>query len=96
MLSLVTSLFERGAIMTTLAKAKETRPMAEKLITLAKKGTDASRRLIASRVSPRLVKKVCDEIAPLFKERKGGYIRIVKMGFRKSDGAMMARIMLVK
>ena len=93
--SLVLALLERGAITTTLAKAKETRPMAEKIITLGKRGTLADKRLIASRVSPLIVKKVCSDIAPNYKDRNGGYSRIVKLGYRKSDGAQMARIMLV-
>jgi large subunit ribosomal protein L17 len=94
--SLVTALFDKGAITTTVAKAKETRPIAEKLITLGKRGTLADKRLIASRLSPLMVKKVCDEIAPTYKDRNGGYSRIVKLGVRKSDGAPMARIMLIK
>ncbi|OHA15399.1 MAG: 50S ribosomal protein L17 [Candidatus Taylorbacteria bacterium RIFCSPLOWO2_02_FULL_43_11] len=93
--SLVLALLEKGAITTTLAKAKETRPGAEKIITLGKKGTLSSKRLIASRISPLIVKKVCGDIAEKYKSRNGGYSRIIKLGFRKSDGAEMARIMLV-
>ncbi len=94
--SLASSLFIRGAITTTEAKAKEIRPMTEKIITLGKKGSISDRRLMISRLgSTKLVNKIFSEIAPKYKNRKGGYTRIVKLGNRKSDGAELARISLV-
>ncbi len=80
--SLVRSLVMHGRIETTIAKAKELRPQIEKLITLAKKDTLASRRLLAARLgNDRDVSaKLHDEIAPRFKDRAGGYTRIVKLG----------------
>lgn len=94
--SLAGSLFLRERIKTTEARSKELSSFGEKLITRAKKGDLASRRLLAKYFSEDLVKKLIDELGPRYKERKGGYTRIIKLGARKSDGARMAIIELVK
>ena len=83
-------------IKTTQAKAKEVSGFTEKLITKAKKGDLASRRFLLKFFSKDIVKKMIDEIAPQYKDRKGGYTRIIKLGPRKSDGAKMAIIELVE
>lgn len=84
MRSLARALVKHGKIETTVAKAKELRPFIEKLITLSKKNTLASRRLVASRLGNdyEVSKILHDEIAPKFKERPGGYTRIIKLGKR--------------
>lgn len=92
--SLARSFALKKKIKTTLAKAKELRPFIEKLITRAKKGDLASRRRLTKVLSAEAAKKIIKETAPLFKGRKGGYTRIVKLGPRKSDGAEMAVIEL--
>ena len=85
------ALFEHEHIRTTLPKAKELRPIAEKLVTQGKHGTLHARRQVRRWVSDRhLVQKLFDEIAPRFKERPGGYLRIVKLGSRVGDSAEMA------
>lgn len=90
---LVRSLIEYDAILTTETRAKEVRPMAEKLITLGKTDTLHARRLARKVVnSEDLVKKLFDEIAPKFKETSGGYTRIIKIGFRRGDAAPMAKL----
>jgi len=94
--SLVTALFLQEKIKTTEAKAKEISGFAEKFITKAKKGDLATRRFLARFFSKRITKKLIEEIGPRYKERKGGYTRIVKLGLRKSNGAKMAIIELVK
>jgi len=94
--SLMSEFFLYGKIKTTQAKAKEIQPMIEKLITRAKKGGITQRRLLRKIFSLKIVKKIVDEIAPKFKERKGGYTRIIRKGPRKSDGAKIAIIELVK
>ncbi|MFL6193619.1 MAG: 50S ribosomal protein L17 [Thermoanaerobaculia bacterium] len=91
------SLVEKERIVTTLPKAKELRPIAEKVITRGKHGTLHDRRWVLRWVLSRdLVKKVFDEIAPRFTERPGGYLRIVKLGPRQGDGAEMAVLELVE
>jgi large subunit ribosomal protein L17 len=92
--SLALNLIVRGKIRTTEPKAKELRPFIEKLVTRAKKGDMATRRLIISSLSNRRpeVKKLFDVIAPKYKGRSGGYTRVLKLGARKSDGAKMAII----
>jgi large subunit ribosomal protein L17 len=91
------SLMERERIKTTLPKAKELRPIAERVITHGKHGTVHARRWVLRWIPDRdLVKKVFDEIAPRFAERPGGYLRIVKLGPRKGDGAEMALLELVE
>jgi len=89
------SLIENERIVTTLPKAKELRPLAEKVVTHGKQGTVAARRWVerwipSSEKRRTMVKKVFDEIAPRFTERPGGYLRIVKLGPRLGDGAEMA------
>jgi len=94
--NMVTSLFEFEKIETTDAKAKELRKVAEKTITWGKRG-DLHARRYALRVitSKKTVKKLFDEIAPRFKERRGGYTRIVKVGRRKGDNAPLSIIELI-
>lgn len=94
--TLANSLFLHGKIKTTEAKAKELRVVAEKFITRAKTVTIANRRILTKSLTPKIVKKLMDQTAKEFKERPGGYTRIIKMGPRKSDGAKMVIIELVK
>lgn len=94
--SLASALFLHEKIKTTEAKAKETARFAEKFITRAKKRELTSRRILAGYFSKKIVKKLVDEIGPRYKERKGGYTRIIKLGPRKSDGARMSIIELIK
>ena len=94
--SLLSAIILKERIETTEAKAKETSRLVEKFITKAKKGDLASQRLLAKFFSPQIVKKLFSEIAPRYKERKGGYTRIIKLGQRKTDGAKMAIIELIK
>jgi len=90
------SLFEHELIRTTLAKAKELRRKAEPLITLAKKDSVANRRLAFSRLGDRaIVTKLFNELGPRYVERPGGYLRILKCGFRAGDKAPMAYVELV-
>ena len=96
--NLATALFEKERIRTTLPKAKELRPFAEKLITLAKREADRlhARRLAARDLQdPAVVKKLFDAIGPRFATRPGGYTRILHLGPRKGDGAEMAYLELV-
>jgi len=89
----VCSLIEHHRIKTTLAKAKAVRPLAEKMVTLGKRGDINARRLAASYLKQKdAVKKLFAEIAPAAGERKGGYTRIIKLGPRMSDSAPMAYI----
>jgi large subunit ribosomal protein L17 len=94
--ALANALFLKEKIKTTEAKARELSFFAEKQITKAKISDIASRRLLARYFSPQIVKKLVNEIASRYKDRKGGYTRIVKLGPRRSDGARMAIIELVK
>jgi large subunit ribosomal protein L17 len=94
--NLVTDLLRYERITTTEAKAKEIRPMAEKIITLARRGDVHARRQAGRFVfDPRVVKKTFDEIGPRMKDRPGGYLRITSLEPRKGDGARMAAIELV-
>lgn len=94
---LIVSLVQNGELTTTLAKAKAIKADAEKLITKAKKNMVADRRTIFKVLNKKnLVDKLCCEIAPVFKERNGGYLRIVRLGMRKGDGAQMAKIMFTE
>ena len=94
--NLATSLIEQGAIETTEAKAKELRPFVEKLVTKAKRGTLHARRLAGRHVQKReAADKLFQELGPKFVGRPGGYTRILKTGFRRGDGAEMARIEFV-
>jgi large subunit ribosomal protein L17 len=96
MRNLVTSFLERERVRTTLAKARSARPVAEKMITLAKRGTlHARRQALAYMTKEDAVKKLFDDIGPRFKERPGGYTRIVKLDRRAGDGAEMAMLELV-
>ncbi|MEI6073356.1 MAG: 50S ribosomal protein L17 [Verrucomicrobiae bacterium] len=89
----VCSLIEHSRIKTTLAKAKAVRPVAEKLVTLGKRGDLHARRLAAGKLGQKeAVKKLFAEIAPRAADRKGGYTRIIKLGPRQSDSAPMAYI----
>ena len=91
------SLIEHEAIKTTLPKAKELRRVIEPLITLAKNPTVANRRLAFARLRDRdAVTKLFDVLGPRFKERNGGYTRVLKMGFRQGDNAPMAYMELVE
>jgi large subunit ribosomal protein L17 len=94
--ALLNALVLREKIETTEAKAKEISRFFDKLITKAKKGDIYSRRLAAEFLNPSLAKKLVSDIAPRYKDRHGGYARIIKLGPRKSDGARMAIIELVK
>jgi large subunit ribosomal protein L17 len=94
--NLVTSFLERERIKTTLAKARVTRPLAEKMITLGKRGTlHARRQALAYLTKESAVKKLFDDLAPRFSERPGGYTRIVKLDRRMGDGSVMAMLELV-
>ena len=93
---LVTYLLENGSVETTLARAKEVRSMAEKMITLGKKNTLASRRQALAYITKEdVVTKVFSELAPLYAERNGGYTQIYKLGPRRGDGAEMAIVKLI-
>ena len=94
--NMASSLFRHGQIETTTAKAKELRPYAERLITLARRGDLHARRLAGTRIREREVLGILfDELGPRFKDRPGGYTRILKVGTRKGDAAEMSRIQLV-
>jgi large subunit ribosomal protein L17 len=94
--NMATSLFAHGAIVTTVAKAKELRPFAERLITLARRGDLHARRLVERRIKDReVVGRLFREIGPRFASRPGGYTRILRLGHRTGDGAETARIELL-
>lgn len=94
--NLITSVLKHESIKTTLPKAKEVRPLVEKLITLGKKGTLHARRQAFRTVrDEEVLKKLFGDIGPRMKERNGGYTRILKLGFRASDAAPMAVLQLV-
>lgn len=94
---LLRSFILKQRLQTTLAKAKAMRPVIEKLITLAKQNDLTSRRRCQTILqSNYLVKKLFTDIAPLYKNRQGGYTRIIKVGYRKGDGAALATIELIK
>ena len=93
--NLVTNLFEHGRITTTLTRAKATRPVAEKIITLGKRDTLAARRQAASYLmTPAVTQKLFSEIAPKFADRAGGYTRIIPAGIRVGDGRRDRRVLL--
>ena len=93
---MVTYLLENGSVETTLTRAKEVQPLAEKMITLGKKNTLASRRqALAFITKESVVKMLFDTIAPEYAERNGGYTQIFKIGPRRGDAAEMAIIRLV-
>jgi len=94
---LVADLMRHERLKTTEQKAKEVRPIAEKMITLGKHGTVHARRQALAYISDQdVVKKLFDEIAPRFATRPGGYTRIIKLGPRLGDGAQMAQLELVE
>jgi large subunit ribosomal protein L17 len=93
----VADLVKYEKIVTTEAKAKEIRGLAEKMITLGKEGSLASRRrALAFVTDKKLVEKLFSELAPRYAERPGGYTRIVKLGRRVGDGARLAQIQMVE
>lgn len=94
--ALVTLLLEKGRIETTVTRAKETRSLVEKMITIAKEPTLANKRRVFAFVTKESVaKKLFDEIAPKYADRNGGYTRIIKTGTRRGDAAEMAIIELI-
>ena len=93
---MVTLLLENGQIETTLTRAKEVRSMAEKMITLGKKNTLASRRAALAYITDEnVVSKLFNEIAPTYENRQGGYTQIFKLGARRGDAAEMAIVKLI-
>jgi large subunit ribosomal protein L17 len=95
--NMVTSFFDHEKITTTDAKAREIRPIAEKLITLGKRGDLHARRLAASYIrDPKTVAKLFTQIAPRYQERDGGYTRIIKLGIRPGDNSEISIIELVE
>ena len=94
--AMVTFLLENGQIETTVTRAKEVRAVAEKMITIAKSDDlHAKRQVMAYVTKESVAKKLFDEIAPKYADRKGGYTRIVKIGLRKGDAAMEVLLELV-
>jgi len=94
---MVTLLLKNGQIETTLTRAKEVRSMAEKMITLGKKNTLASRRAALAYITDEnVVSKLFNEIAPTYENRNGGYTQIFKLGARRGDAAEMAIVKLIK
>lgn len=94
--NLVTSFLRTGKIETTVTRAKETQRMAEKMITLAKRGDlHARRQVLAYVYDETVVKSLFEEIAPKYADRNGGYTRVLKMGPRRGDGAEIAILELV-
>ena len=94
--SLVTSTILEERITTTIPKAKAAKPLVEKMITLAKRDTLHSRRQAAAfLLTPEAVQKLFEKIGPRFNQREGGYTRIIKLGWRKGDGAETAKLELV-
>jgi large subunit ribosomal protein L17 len=92
----LTSLIEHGRIKTTLAKAKELRPIAERMITRGREDTVQARRLVGRWVQSKTVlRKLFEDVAPRFSDRPGGYTRILKLGPRTGDAAEMAFLELV-
>ncbi len=95
--NMMNPLLRHEAIKTTLPKAKELRRVVEPMITLAKEPTVANKRLAFNRLRDReIVVKLFNEIGPMFKDRKGGYTRILKMGYRVGDNAPLAYVELVQ
>jgi large subunit ribosomal protein L17 len=94
--NMAASLFEHEGITTTVAKAKELRPYAERLVTLARRGDLHAIRQVETKIQNReIITKLFKTIGPRFASRPGGYIRILKLGHRVGDGAEMARIELL-
>jgi len=96
MSSLVTNLILQSSIKTTLPKAKQARKDAEKMVTMARKGTLAARRLVAAQLQqPVAVQKLFDSVVPSMDGRNGGYTRILKLGTRRGDGSDMCLLQWV-
>ena len=96
MANMATSLFRRGRITTTLSRAKALSPFVERLVSFAIRGDLHARRLAASTIRDKeVLKRLFAEIGPELKERKGGYTRLVRAGFRRGDGASLAVIELL-
>jgi large subunit ribosomal protein L17 len=94
--NMVTSLFDKERVRTTLDRAKAVRPIAEKMITLGKRETlHARRQALAYVKDPAVVAKLFETLAPRFSQRHGGYTRIIRLGFRDGDGAQMAYLELI-
>jgi large subunit ribosomal protein L17 len=94
--NMVTSLFDKERVRTTLDRAKAVRPIAEKMITLGKReNLHARRQALAYVKDPAVVAKLFETLAPRFAQRPGGYTRIIRLGFRDGDGAQMAYLELV-
>jgi large subunit ribosomal protein L17 len=94
--NMVTSLFDKERIRTTLERAKGVRPIAERMITLGKRETlHARRQALAYIKDPAVVTKLFDTLAPRFSDRQGGYTRIIRLGHRDGDGAQMAFLELI-
>jgi large subunit ribosomal protein L17 len=94
--NMAVSLFQHESIRTTTAKAKELRPFAERLITLARRGDLHARRQAARKIRDKeALKKLFENLGPRYADRKGGYMRILKIGQRKGDGAQIALVKLV-
>jgi large subunit ribosomal protein L17 len=94
--NMVTSLLDKERVRTTLPRAKEIRPIAERMITLGKRETlHARRQALAFIKDPAVVAKLFETLAPRFAERQGGYTRIIRLGFRDGDGAQMAIVELL-
>lgn len=94
---LMVCLVERGGIVTTLAKAKAIRSQIEKLVTKAKKaGLNDRRQILKVLGKTKLVNRLCDVIAPVFKEKQGGYLRIIRVGARTGDRAEMVKVMFTE
>ena len=94
--NLVNSLISKERIKTTEARAKEIRPLVEKAVNLAKNEDLAKRRLLLKKLTMASVNKLFRDLGPRFKERRGGYLRILKLNARKNDGAKMAIIEFIK
>ncbi len=95
--NMASSLFKHERVVTTVAKAKELRPVAEKLITLARRGDLHARRLVERRIRDKEIStKLFKELGQRFAARPGGYTRIIRLGHRVGDGAETARIELLK
>ncbi len=94
--NMVTSLFDKERVRTTLDRAKAVRPIAERMITLGKRESlHARRQALAYVKDPAVVTKLFETLAPRFSQRNGGYTRIVRLGFRDGDGAQMAYLELI-
>jgi large subunit ribosomal protein L17 len=94
--NMVTSLFDKERIRTTVDRAKAVRPIAERMITLGKRETlHARRQALAYVKDPAVVSKLFETLAPRFSQRHGGYTRIIRLGFRDGDGAQMAYLELI-